>query len=73
MKPYSEKTNVTPYLQQGYKYVLLSQDAMYELYCLDFFKTKKRAEHYNEEKMRNFGDVYTIRQAIKKFPFIIKS
>lgn len=70
MKPYSEKTNVTPYLQQGYKYVLLSQDAMYELYCLDFFKTKKRAEHYNEEKMRNFGEVYSIKEAVKQFKFI---
>jgi hypothetical protein len=74
MKIQDQKTNVNPYLEHGYNYVVVLTDnetfnvAMYE--C-DFFKTRKKAENFNAERLHYYGEVMTTRQAVKKYEFFV--
>lgn len=75
MRTQEQKTSVEVYIEHGYNYVVVLTDnesfnqPMYE--C-DFFKTRKQAERFNQERLHYFGEVLTARQAVKKYGFFVK-
>lgn len=74
MKTQDQTTNVNPYLEHGYNYVVVMTEneyynhAMYEYY---FFKTRRKAEKFNAEGLHYFGNVMTTRQAVKQYYFFV--
>ena len=74
MKAQDQKTNVNPYLEHGYNYVVVLTENEYfnqPMYDCDFFKTRRKAERFNQEILHYYGNVMTTRQAVKKYEFFV--
>lgn len=74
MKTQEQKTNVKTYLEHGYNYVVvLTETKVFNvpLYECNFFKTRKKAENFNAERLNFMADVMTTRQAVKKYEFFV--
>jgi hypothetical protein len=75
MKTQDQKTDVKTYLEYGYNYVVVLIDTEtfnVPMYECKFFKTRKKAENFNAERLHYYGEVMTTRQAVKKYEFFVK-
>lgn len=72
MKTQEQKTNIKPYIENGYNYVVVLTENEYfnqPMYDCDFFKTRRQANKFNAEILHYNGNVMTSRQAVNKYEF----